>query len=268
MLAVLSPAKALDFSPSELSVHPTEPVMMHDASMLMRTTRGLSQKRIRELMNLSPELAKLNHERYHSFELPFDTDNALPAGLAFNGDVYRGLDARTLSARQLEWAQERLAILSGMFGLLRPLDLIQPYRLEMGTRLKTRRGESLYAFWGERIAKQIKAKLAQHDDPTLVNLASNEYFKAAKSKTLSTPVVECVFEDWKKHADEGTTIGFLAKYARGLMARYIVTEGIDRAEGLKSFNSERYTFQPSRSTESRWIFSRKFIPVEPARSSA
>ena len=262
MLTVLSPAKALDFSPSSLSVDPTEPVMMREASMLMRTTRGLSQKRIRELMSLSPELAKLNHERYHSFELPFNPDNALPAGLAFNGDVYRGLDARTLSVRQLEWAQDRLAILSGMFGLLRPLDLIQPYRLEMGTRLKTRRGENLYAFWGDRIANQIKEKLGEHDDPTLVNLASNEYFKAAKSKKLKTPVVECVFEDWKTSANEGTVIGFLAKYARGLMARYIVTERIDRVEGLKDFDSERYAFRPSRSTASRWVFSRKFVPVK------
>ena len=151
-----------------------------------------------------------------------------PRGSLSTVMVYRGLDARTLSVEQLEWAQERLAILSGLFGLLRPLDLIQPYRLEMGTRLKTRRGENLYAFWGERIAEQIKAKLAEHDDPTLVNLASNEYFKAAKSKTLRTPVVECVFEDWKSKPDEGTVIGFLAKYARGLMARYIVTERIDR----------------------------------------
>ena len=268
MLAVLSPAKALDFSPPQLSVRATEPRMMQEASMLMRTARGLSQKRIRELMNLSRDLAKLNYERYHSFKLPFDTDNALAAGLAFNGDVYRGLDARSLAADQLEWAQDRVAILSGLFGLLRPLDLIQPYRLEMGTRLKTRRGENLYAFWGDRIAKQIKVELADHEDPTLVNLSSNEYFKATKSKTLKTPVIECVFEDWKTHRNEGTVIGFLAKYARGLMARYIVTERINHTEGLKDFNIERYAFQSSRSTASKWIFARKFIPVEQTRESA
>jgi cytoplasmic iron level regulating protein YaaA (DUF328/UPF0246 family) len=268
MLAVLSPAKALDFSPALVPVKPTEPTMMREASMLMRTTRGLSQKRIRELMNLSPDLAKLNYERYHSFTQPFDADNAMPAGLAFNGDVYRGLEARTLSATQLDWAQDRIAILSGLFGLLRPLDLIQPYRLEMGTRLKTRRGENLYEFWGDRIAKEIKTNLKQHDDSTLVNLASNEYFKAAKSKTLKTPVVECVFEDWKSHPDEGTVIGFLAKYARGLMARYIVTGRVDRAEGLKDFNEQRYAFQTDRSTPTRWVFARQFIPVELARRSA
>lgn len=268
MLAVLSPAKALDFSAPTLPAPTSEPAMMHDASVLMRTTRGLSQKRIRELMNLSPELAKVNYERYHSFSLPFTTRNALPASLAFNGDVYRGLDARTLSANDLVWSQDRLAILSGLFGLLRPLDLIQPYRLEMGTHLKTRRGTNLYAFWGERIAKQIKLKLTDHDDPTLVNLSSNEYFKATKSKTLKTPIVECVFEDWKTNANEGNVIGFLAKYARGLMARYLITERIDQVEGLKDFNVERYKFQASRSTQSRWVFARKFIPVQQQRESA
>ena len=262
MLAVLSPAKALDFSAPEISIPATEPALMQDASMLMRTTRGLSQKRIRELMNLSPELAKVNYERYHSFSLPFTDDNALPASLAFNGDVYRGLDARSLSTDDLLWSQDRLAILSGLFGLLRPLDLIQPYRLEMGTRLKTRRGENLYAFWGERIAKQIKIQLTDHDDPTLVNLSSNEYFKATKSKTLKTPIIECVFEDWKTKPNEGTVIGFLAKYARGLMARYIVTERIDRVEGLKDFDRDRYRFQAARSTQHRWVFARKFVPVQ------
>lgn len=265
MLAVLSPAKSLDLSPSAQTAHGTEPALMKDASSLMRTTRGLSQKRIRELMNLSADLAKLNYDRFHSFELPFTADNALPASLAFNGDVYRGLDARSLSAEQLQWSQGRVAILSGMFGLLRPLDLIQPYRLEMGTRLGTRRGTNLYAFWGDRITKQIASKVAAHSDPTLVNLASNEYFKAVKGKTLKTPVVECVFEDWKVHPDEGTVIGFLAKYARGLMARFIVTERIERASDLKQFNIDRYTFQPARSDDTRWVFTRKFIPVEQAK---
>ena len=261
MLAVLSPAKALDFSPVNAELPVTEPTFMGDASQLMKTARGLSQKRIRELMNLSPDLAKLNYERYRSFELPFTEGNALPAGLVFNGDVYRGLDARSLSRGDLEWAQDRIAILSGLFGLLRPLDLIQPYRLEMGTRLKNRRGGNLYSFWGEKIAKEIAERVSSHEDNTLVNLASNEYFKAAKAKTLSTPVIECVFEDWKTSPDEGTVIGFLAKVARGLMARYIVSERIDRAEGLRDFALERYAFQPARSSETRFVFTRKFVPV-------
>lgn len=261
MLAVLSPAKALDFTPAPLSVQGTEPVLMDDAQKLMRTARGLTQKQIRELMKLSPDLAKLNYERYRSFEVPFTADNALAAGLAFNGDVYRGLDARSLDAKSLEWAQSRVAILSGLFGLLRPLDLIQPYRLEMGTRLKTRRGTNLYNFWGDRIATELQRRLADHDDPTLVNLASNEYFKAARAKTLDTPVIECVFEDWKQDPDEGSVIGFLAKYARGLMARYIITERLDRADGLKEFKLDRYRFQPKRSSEQRFVFSRRFVPV-------
>ena len=265
MLAVLSPAKSLDLSRPELTVLPTQPALMADTSTLMRTTRGLTRKRIRELMNLSPELAQLNYERFHSFELPFDSDNALPASLVFNGDVYRGFDARSLDAVSLEWAQEHVAILSGLYGLLRPLDLIQPYRLEMGTRLKTRRGENLYSFWGDRIAKTIRASLSGHDDPTLVNLASNEYFKAVRAKSLGLRVVDCVFEDWKTHPGEGTVIGFLAKYARGLMARHIVVNRIDRTAGLKDFNAERYAFQAERSTEQRWVFSRRFIPVDVGR---
>ena len=152
MLAVLSPAKSLDLSPLPTPVVTTQPEMLKDAQSLMRTTRGLSQKGIRELMNLSADLAKLNYERYRSFEFPCD-DNAMPASLVFNGDVYRGFDARSLSADDLSWAQEHVAILSGMFGLLRPLDLIQPYRLEMGTKLKTRRGSNLYAFWEKKLPK-------------------------------------------------------------------------------------------------------------------
>jgi uncharacterized protein len=265
MLAVLSPAKSLDLSSPSTPVPATQPELMGDAATLMRTTRGLTQKRIRELMNLSPELAKLNYERYHAFELPFNKDNALPAGLIFNGDVYRGLDARTLSEQQLDWAQNRVAILSGLYGLLRPLDLIQPYRLEMGTRLKTRRGENLYSFWGDKISKSIAARLDEHDDPTLINLASNEYFKAARAKQLKTPVIECVFEDWKTSPDEGTVIGFLAKFARGLMARYIVENEIDRADGIKDFNVQRYAYDSARSTDTRWVFVRQFVPVDASR---
>jgi cytoplasmic iron level regulating protein YaaA (DUF328/UPF0246 family) len=267
MLAVLSPAKSLDLSAPQIPLPTSEPALMGDAATLMRTTRGLTQKRIRELMDLSADLAKLNYDRFHEFDLPFREDNAHPAAIAFNGDVYRGLDARSLSSDDLTWAQDRIAILSGLFGLLRPLDLIQPYRLEMGTRLKTRRGANLYSFWGDKIATALRSRLDEHADKTLVNLASNEYFKAARAKTLDTPVVECVFEDWKTHPEEGRVVGFLAKYARGMMARYIITNRIDRAEDLKDFNQDRYVFQPDRSTDTRWVFTRKFIPVEASRAA-
>lgn len=261
MLALLSPAKNLDLSPADLDLSPTTPALMDDAQSLMKTTRNLSQKKIRELMKLSPELAKLNYDRYRSFELPFTSKNALPASLAFAGDVYRGLDARSLSAEDLEWAQDRVLILSGLYGVLRPLDLMQAYRLEMGTKLSTRRGKNLYEFWGDRIRDQIDETLDGHADPTLVNLASNEYFKAARAKKLDRRVVTCVFEDWKQDPNEGKVISFLAKIARGMMARYIISERIEQAEDLKQFKLDRYRFDKRRSTEDRWIFKRKFIPA-------
>lgn len=261
MLSVLSPAKKLDLTPPPIAVAPTTPSLMKDAQTLMRTTRGLTQAKIRELMKLSPELAKLNYDRYRSFDLPFTPANATPASFAFAGDVYRGLDARSLARPDLEWAQERVLILSGLFGLLRPLDLIQPYRLEMGTKLATRRGKNLYEFWGDRVRKLLDSALQDHDDPTLINLASNEYFKAVQVKRLDRRVIHIVFEDWKQDPDEGTVISFMAKVARGQMARYIITERVDRAEGLKDFAIDRYRFDASRSSTATWVFKRKFIPV-------
>lgn len=261
MLAVLSPAKSLNLDPAPTRVEATQPVFMKEAASIMRTARGLSQKRIRELMSLSAELAKLNHERYRSFVLPFREDNALPAALMFDGEVYRGLDARTLDAASLAWSQDRVAILSGMFGLLRPLDLIQPYRLEMGTRLVTRRGANLYAFWGDTIRKRVQHVCAGHDDPTLVNLASNEYFKAVRAQDLKVPVVQCVFYDYKDEARTPNVISFMAKHARGAMARYLIEQRLDRAEGLKDFDVDRYRFEPKHSTPTSWVFGRKFIPM-------
>lgn len=267
MLAVLSPAKSLDLSPPVVSTNTTEPALMKDTESLMKTTRGLSQKKIRDLMSISAELAKLNYDRFRSFELPLTDDNALPAALMFAGDVYRGLSARTLSADELRWSQDRVAILSGLFGLLRPLDRIQPYRLEMGTKLATRRGQNLYAFWGDRIARQIQSLVAEHDDPTLVNLASAEYFKAAQARKLRTPTVRVVFEDWKD-GHKPNVVSFMAKYARGRMARFLIEERIDRAEGLKDFNCDRYRFVPKRSTATDWVFGRKFVPAAARARSA
>ena len=261
MIAALSPAKNLDLTPSAIQLRTTQPAFMAEAESLMKTTRGLSQTKIRELMNLSQDLAKLNYDRYRSFELPFSEANALPAALAFNGDVYRGLHARDLSARQLDWAQEHIAILSGLYGLLRPLDLMQAYRLEMGTRLLTRRGKNLYEFWGKRVANALDSALASHEDDTLVNLASNEYFKVVGAKSFQRPIVECVFEDWKQHEDEGKVISFMAKVARGSMARFMITERVDRVAGLKDFAKDRYRFVPNASSETRLVFRRKFIPA-------
>jgi uncharacterized protein len=260
MLAVLSPAKSLNLEPVELGIDTTEPALMKDAGALMRTTRNLSQKKIRDLMGLSADLAKLNFERYRSFEVPFTEDNALPAALTFNGDVYRGLSARTLSEPDLDWAQNHVAILSGLFGVLRPLDLIQPHRLEMGTRLSTRRGTNLYDFWGDRVAKRLGAMLKEHPQPTLVNLASNEYFKVVRTKHLPGPVVTCQFHDWKK-GTEPNVISFCAKVARGLMARYIVEQRLDDVAGLRDFAVDRYRFVPKQSSDDVLVFGRKFVPA-------
>ena len=261
MLTVLSPAKNLDLSPSAIELKTTSPSLMPHAESLMKTTRGLSQTKIRELMNLSKDLAKLNYDRYRSFELPFTDANALPAVLSFNGDVYRGLDARSMGEADLHWAQDHIAILSGLYGVLRPLDLIQPYRLEMGTRLKTRRGKNLYDFWGSHVASELNAALEGHPDDTLVNLASNEYFKVVGARKFDRPIVECVFEDWKSREDEGRVISFMAKMARGAMARFIISERLDRVEGLKDFKPDRYRYAAKASTASRLVFRRKFIPV-------
>lgn len=265
MLAVLSPAKNLDLSPVSLEAPTTQPALMKDAESLMKTARGLTQTKIRELMGLSKDLAKLNYDRYRAFELPFTDDNALPAALMFNGDVYRGLRARELSDEELAWAQDHLAVLSGLYGVLRPLDLMQAYRLEMGTRLKTRRGKNLYQFWGTRVAERLDEMLADHADDTLVNLASNEYFKVVDTKAFQRPIVECVFEDWKNDPDEGKVISFMAKVARGSMARFLVTERVDRVEGLRDFAVDRYRFTPSASTDTRLVFRRKFIPASATR---
>jgi cytoplasmic iron level regulating protein YaaA (DUF328/UPF0246 family) len=261
VLAVLSPAKSLNLDPASVEISVSQPVFMKEASSIMRTTRSLSQKAISELMDLSKDLAKLNYERYRSFVLPFDERNALPAALMFDGEVYRGLSARTLLKQDLEWSQDRVAIISGMFGLLRPLDLIQPYRLEMGTPLKTRRGANLYAYWGDAIRKRIETMSSAHDDPTLINLASGEYFKSVRAKKLKVPLLQCVFHDYKDAARTPNVISFMAKRARGSMARYIIEQRLDRAEGLKDFDVERYRFEPKHSTADTWVFGRKFIPV-------
>mgnify|MGYP000170667999 CR=1 FL=1 len=265
MLSVLSPAKALDMTPAPLAVASTQPALMTHTTELMKTTKKLSKKAIAELMHLSDDLAKLNHQRFRSFELPFTDDNAMPAAFMFNGDVYKGLDARSLDDGDLDFAQDHLLILSGLYGLLRPKDLMQAYRLEMGTKLQNPRGKSLYAFWGEHITDELNNALAAHDDDTLVNLASNEYFKSVKPKKLNSQIVTCVFEDWKTHPDEGKVISFKAKVARGSMARFIIQERIDRRAGLKDFNVGGYTFRDDRSSDDKYVFSRKFVPAAAQR---
>ena len=249
---ILSPAKRLDFSAPGTDVPATAHRMTDDVRSLSVTARRQTQADLRRLMNISADLAKLNQARFKAFDP--DGDEGLQAALAFAGDVYQGLDARSLAADDLTWAQDCLRILSGLYGLLRPLDRIQPYRLEMGTRLKTRRGSSLYDFWGDRISKALNADAEGHADPTLVNLASQEYFGAVDARVLKLPVVNIHFREEKD--GESRIISFFAKKARGTMARYAIENRIDRADDLKAFDRDGYGFQASPSTETDWIFPR------------
>lgn len=255
MLYLLSPAKKLDYdSPLGVSRH-TQPLFTEDAAELIAVLRKKSAQDIAGLMSLSQALSELNVARYQSWTPAFTLDNARQAVLAFNGDVYEGLEAASLSAKGLDWAQDHVAILSGLYGVLRPLDLMQPYRLEMGTRLDNPRGKNLYEFWGSRIAAYLNERQAGDKAPVVVNLASEEYFKSVDLKTLKARVVQCVFQDWKNGAWK--IISFHAKRARGLMARYAVQHQIDDPEGLRGFDSEGYAWDASASSADKLVFRRR-----------
>ena len=255
MLIVLSPAKTLDFE-SPIKVNKTtEPDFIPRSAELISTLRTMPPAQIGSLMSISDSLAQLNVARYASWSKKFTPDNSRPAMLAFDGDVYEGLDARSLSARQLDWAQKHLRILSGLYGLLRPLDLMQPYRLEMGTRLATKRGKDLYAFWGDQITEALNESLTVAKAQALVNLASEEYFKSVKPAKLDRPVITPVFEEWKGGGYK--IVSFFAKRARGLMARYAIEHKLSKPEQLKDFDSEGYAFDAKASNEARWIFRRR-----------
>src|ERR1700740_1494735 len=225
MLIVLSPAKALDFTAPATAAPLTTPQLGEDTAELAKVTRKLTAADLRRLMSLSENLAKLNRERFQAFDA--GSEEGRQAAFAFNGDVYTGLRARELDKKGLAWAQDHVRILSGLYGVLRPLDAIQPYRLEMGTRLKTKRGQSLYDFWGDRIAKALNAAAAGQKDKTLVNCASGEYFGAVDRKALKLPVLSCRFLEEKE--GESRIISFYAKKARGMLARYVIDNRIEQA---------------------------------------
>ena len=252
MLMVISPAKSLDFTPAPPGVGATTPAMADDIAELAKVTRKLRQTDLKRLMSISDKLALLNYERFQAFDP--EGEDGLQAALAFNGDVYDGLQARALDKPGMAFAQQHLRILSGLYGILRPLDVIQPYRLEMGVRLKTKRGPSLYAFWGDRISRALNLAAEGQADPTLVNLASQEYFGVVDRKALTLPVVGCTFKERK--GNELKIISFYAKKARGLMARYAIDQRLDRAEGLKDFKVAGYAFDAPLSTDEEWIFTR------------
>ncbi|MGB6104244.1 MAG: peroxide stress protein YaaA [Pusillimonas sp.] len=260
MLLLLSPAKKLDYdSPVRTTLH-TQPLFVQQSAALIKVLKKKSASEIAALMKLSDALAKLNVERYAAWKPIFDQTNSRQAILAFNGDVYEGLDAPSLSDAQLKWAQEHVALLSGLYGVLRPLDLMQPYRLEMGTRLETRQGRNLYDFWGSAIAEYLNRHLAElskgkKQTPVVLNLASEEYFKSVDLDALQARVVQCVFQDYKNGVWK--IISFHAKRARGLMARYVIEHKISAVKALQNFDSEGYAYAEAESTADRLVFRRK-----------
>lgn len=255
MLFLISPAKALDYeTPIQIKTH-TRPLFVEQAAELVDVMRAKSPRQVAELMDLSDKLAALNAARYEAWSPKFTAKNSRQAALAFDGDVYGGLDARSLSPEDLDWLQQHLCILSGLYGVLRPLDRMQPYRLEMGTRLKTARGNSLYAYWGSRIADYLNERAQADKSPVVINLASEEYFKAVDLKALRPRVVTGVFEERK--AGGYKVISFMAKRARGLMVRWAVQQRASTPEQLKGFDLEGYRFEAGPSTPDRLVFRRE-----------
>jgi uncharacterized protein len=254
MLILLSPAKNLDYSPPVMDVARTMPRMRDDIAALSKVTVKLKRSQIAQLMDLSEKLADLNWQRFQAFDRTLDGEDTLQAVLAFNGDVYQGLSARTLNAEDLDWAQGHVRILSGLYGVLRPLDAIAPYRLEMGTRLKTKRGASLYAFWGKRLSQALNEDLKEQDAPVVINLASTEYFGAVDVKALKARLITCHFKEMKD--GKARILSFYAKKARGLMARFAIENRITDPVRLKEFAVEDYRFDAALSGENDWVFTR------------
>ena len=255
MLAILSPAKTLDFdSPLTTDQH-SAPEFTKESTALIKTLRQLEPSDIGSLMGISDKLAVLNYNRYAHWSAKFDDASGARASLlAFKGDVYLGLDAQTLSKRDFTWAQKRLRVLSGLYGLLRPLDRIHPYRLEMGTALRNTAGKDLYEFWGGKVTQALNEALAGQRSKVLINLASNEYYKVVQAQNIDGRIVTINFKEWRR--DAYRFVSFSAKKARGLMARYMIDQRAERADDLKAFDVEGYAFNEELSSRDEWIFTR------------
>lgn len=259
MLTVLSPAKDLDMSPVKAMKEATQPDFLDQSEALISKLRMLSAKKVGRLMDLSPKLAELNHARYQEWSRPFTAKNAKPAVLAFNGEVYRGLQARTLSAADLAFAQRHVRILSGLYGVLRPLDLMQAYRLMMGTPFSPGRGKKdLYAFWGDRITEALNTALQESGTDVLVDLASSEYFKSVKPGKLKGRVITPVFKD--KGPGGYRIVMVFAKHQRGAMCRWIIEHRLLDPEKLKAYDVDGYRYAPDLSTADEWVFTREGKP--------
>ena len=254
MLMLISPSKTLDYGTPATNSNYSVPDNLGKSAELVEVVRQKSFHDLMELMQISQKIAELNVERFNQWKLPFSTENAKQAVLAFKGDVYSGLDASALSENRLAYTQSHLRILSGLYGLLRPLDLMQPYRLEMGLKLTTKKGENLYQFWGEKITDALNVLLAKQDEPVLINLASNEYFKSVQKKNLDGRLITPEFKDWKN--GKYKMISFFAKKARGLMVRYAIDHNIQKAEVLQNFDYDGYHFNLELSRADKWVFSR------------
>ena len=255
MLIVVSPAKTLDYdTPPKTSKH-TMPDYLDQSQILIDRLRLLSALDISELMKVSSKIAQLNFDRYEAWTPKFSPDNAKQAVLAFKGDVYTGLDVDSFNAKDLDFAQQHLRILSGLYGLLRPLDLMQPYRLEMGTRLDNERGRNLYEFWGERITEGLNKQLKKIKSPYLINLASNEYFKSVKPAHLQGEIITPAFKEYKN--GEYRMIGIHAKKARGMLSRYIIRNRLKEPEAIRDFAEDGYRFNARQSSDTDWVFTRK-----------
>ncbi|MCH8685046.1 peroxide stress protein YaaA [Pedomonas mirosovicensis] len=254
MLTLLSPAKSLDFETPLPLVEPTQPQLLARATELVGHARKLSAEDLKALMGISDALAELNVARFANFTTPFTPENARPAIYAFNGDVYTGFDVKTLDAETVDFTQGHVRILSGLYGVLRPLDLMQAYRLEMGIAFRTPQAKTLYGYWGETITQLLNDHLSGHDNRAVVNLASQEYFGAVQPKKLAAPVITPLFKE--RRGNQLKVISFSAKKARGQMARYICANRIDRPEALKDFAEDNYRFDPHLSDESTWLFVR------------
>jgi len=251
MLIVISPAKTLDFETDPVTTTYSQPRFLPQSQQLIDELQSLSVTDVATLMKLSDKLAALNVARFQTWQTPFDLDNAKQAVLAFKGDVYTGLDADTLDEADLAFAQQHLRILSGLYGVLKPLDLMQPYRLEMGTKFTNKQGKDLYQFWGDTLRESLESELA---DGVLVNLASNEYFKAAQAKKLNARIITPVFKDLKN--GQYKIISFYAKKARGLMSRYIIQQRLDDPEQIKQFDTDGYRFSEEMTSGDDWVFIR------------
>ncbi|MBH94077.1 MULTISPECIES: peroxide stress protein YaaA [Idiomarina] len=254
MLAVVSPAKNLDYESNLPSLDVTQPRLLDNAEELVKVCRQLSPQQLGSLMKISDKLAGLNAARFEQWQRPFNEENARPAMFAFNGDVYTGLDAVSLNSEAINTAQQQLRILSGLYGVLRPLDLMQPYRLEMGTKLDNPKGKNLYEYWGDTITELLNDDLARLGSSTLVNLASNEYFSAVKPKALNADIITPVFKDEKN--GQYKVISFYAKKARGLMARFIVNQKPKSVSDLKEFDASGYRFNEAMSSDKQLVFCR------------